>query len=87
MVVRRLWYYYRLYSGQLRTTATTWLRVTKLLPLDNNGRGETFLATDLVCAAWAVAPATIMGMVADRHQLNIDGAVALPKWLKLIRAG
>ena len=64
------------YSGQLRTTATHNASGNTLItdaPLDNNGRGEAFSPTDLVCAALGSCMTTIMGMVADRHQLNIDG--------------
>jgi len=64
------------YSGQLRTQATHLASGNTLItdaPLDNNGRGEAFSPTDLVCAALGSCMLTIMGMVANRHQLNIDG--------------
>lgn len=65
-----------IYSGQLRTTATHTASGNSIItdaPLDNNGRGEAFSPTDLVCAALGSCMATIMGMVSDRHGLNIDG--------------
>ncbi|MDB5261765.1 MAG: OsmC family protein [Adhaeribacter sp.] len=64
------------YSGQLRTQATHNASGNMLLtdaPLDNNGRGEAFSPTDLVCAALGSCMATIMGIVANRHSLNIEG--------------
>lgn len=64
------------YSGQLRTTATHTASGNAIItdaPLDNNGRGEAFSPTDLVCAALGSCMTTIMGIVANRHGLNIDG--------------
>jgi uncharacterized OsmC-like protein len=64
------------YAGQLRTQATHIASGNTLItdaPLDNNGRGEAFSPTDLVCAALGSCMITIMGIVANRHQLNIDG--------------
>ena len=43
-------------------------------PLDNRGRGESFSPTDLVATALGTCMATIMGIVADAHGWNIDGA-------------
>jgi uncharacterized OsmC-like protein len=72
-----------IYSGQLRTTATHTTSGNQLItdaPLDNNGRGEAFSPTDLVCAALGSCMTTIMGMVADRHGLNIDSTqIAITK--------
>ena len=64
------------YSGQLRTKATHNASGNSIItdaPLDNNGRGEAFSPTDLVCAALGSCMTTIMGIVANRHELNIDG--------------
>ena len=63
------------YSGQLRTQATHNASGNMLItdaPLDNNGRGEAFSPTDLVCASLGSCMATIMGILANRHNLNID---------------
>jgi uncharacterized OsmC-like protein len=42
-------------------------------PLDNNGRGEAFSPTDLVASALASCMATIMGIVAKRKGLALEG--------------
>ena len=42
-------------------------------PVDNQGRGETFSPTDLVATALGACMATIMGIVAERHGLDISG--------------
>ena len=42
-------------------------------PVDNHGRGESFSPTDLVATALGTCMATIMGIVADRHQLDLRG--------------
>ena len=65
-----------IYSGNLRTQATHNASLNSIItdaPLDNNGRGEAFSPTDLVCAALGSCMTTIMGIVANRHQLNIEG--------------
>jgi len=42
-------------------------------PVDNHGKGESFSPTDLVAAALGTCMATIMGIVAERHQLGLAG--------------
>jgi uncharacterized OsmC-like protein len=42
-------------------------------PTDNNGKGEAFSPTDLVCAALSSCMMTIMGQVADRENINLSG--------------
>ena len=42
-------------------------------PVDNNGRGETFSPTDLVASALGSCMATIMGIVAKRKGIAIEG--------------
>ncbi len=42
-------------------------------PVDNHGRGESFSPTDLVATALGTCMATIMGIVAERHQLDLRG--------------
>lgn len=42
-------------------------------PVDNHGKGESFSPTDLVAAALGTCMATIMGIVADRHGINLRG--------------
>lgn len=43
-------------------------------PTDNHGKGEAFSPTDLVCGALAACMMTIMGITAQTHDFNIDGA-------------
>jgi putative redox protein len=64
------------YSGELRTEATHLKSGNKVVtdaPTDNNGRGEAFSPTDLVCAALGSCMMTLMGMLAQREQINLDG--------------
>ncbi|PIQ20846.1 MAG: osmotically inducible protein OsmC [Cytophagales bacterium CG18_big_fil_WC_8_21_14_2_50_42_9] len=64
-----------IYSGQLRTQATHLASNNSIVtdaPLDNNGRGEAFSPTDLVCAALGSCMMTIMGIVAQRHGLQLE---------------
>jgi uncharacterized OsmC-like protein len=42
-------------------------------PVDNNGRGESFSPTDLVATAFASCIATVMGIVANRKNLALEG--------------
>jgi uncharacterized OsmC-like protein len=64
------------YLGNLRTQATHVLSGNALLtdaPLDNNGKGESFSPTDLVCAALGSCMVTIMGIVAEREGVSLEG--------------
>lgn len=42
-------------------------------PVDNNGKGEAFSPTDLVGAALAACMSTIMGIVAARKGIALEG--------------
>jgi len=64
------------YAGQLRCTATHTPSNTTLdtdAPVDNNGKGETFSPTDLVATALGNCMATIMGIVAERKNISLEG--------------
>jgi putative redox protein len=64
------------YEGGLRCQATHGPSGQTLhtdAPVDNHGRGESFSPTDLVATALGSCMATIMGIVADRHQLDLRG--------------
>jgi uncharacterized OsmC-like protein len=64
------------YEGGLRCAATHGPSGQKLhtdAPIDNHGRGESFSPTDLVATALGSCMATIMGIVADRHQIDLRG--------------
>ena len=42
-------------------------------PVDNHGKGESFSPTDLVATALATCMATIMGIYAQRHEIDLRG--------------
>jgi len=64
------------YAGHLRTEATHVASGNTILtdaPVDNHGRGEAFSPTDLVSAALGSCMMTIMGIVAERHGVDLTG--------------
>ncbi|MDZ4716222.1 MAG: OsmC family protein [Cytophagales bacterium] len=64
------------YLGGLRTEDTHQKSGNKILtdaPTDNNGRGEAFSPTDLVCAALSSCMMTLMGIVAEREGIDLSG--------------
>ncbi|WP_042481875.1 OsmC family protein [Solitalea canadensis] len=65
-----------IYKGDLRTEATHLQSGTKIItdaPTDNNGKGEAFSPTDLVAAALGSCAMTIMGIVANRENIDLTG--------------
>lgn len=48
-------------------------RVSTDAPVDNHGKGESFSPTDLMCSAMAGCMATIMGIYAEEHGLDLKG--------------
>jgi uncharacterized OsmC-like protein len=67
------------YSGDLRTESEHLQSGNKIItdaPIDNEGKGEGFSPTDLVATSLANCMLTIMGIVARRHKVNIDGTRA-----------
>jgi len=64
------------YEGSLRCAATHGPSGQTLFtdaPVDNHGKGESFSPTDLVATALGTCMATIMGIVAERHQIGLAG--------------
>ena len=64
------------YEGGLRCEATHGPSGTTLLtdaPVDNHGKGESFSPTDLVATALGACMMTIMGIVAERHAIDLVG--------------
>lgn len=65
------------YQGELRCQATHGPSGTTLhtdAPVDNCGRGQSFSPTDLVATALGACMLTIMGIVAERHAIDLTGA-------------
>ncbi len=64
------------YKGGLHCTAIHGPSHQNLVtdaPLDNGGKGEAFSPTDLVATALGTCIATVMGLVANRNRLQIEG--------------
>jgi uncharacterized OsmC-like protein len=62
------------YLGSLRTQAAHLKSGNTILtdaPVDNNGKGEAFSPTDLVCAALSSCMMTIMGILAEREKIDL----------------
>lgn len=67
------------YLGNLRTESEHLQSGTKILtdaPTDNHGKGDAFSPTDLVAAALTNCMLTIMGIVGEREELNLEGMTA-----------
>lgn len=64
------------YKGALRTenvhTRSGSMVITDA-PVDNNGKGEAFSPTDLVCTALSSCMLTTMGILADREGVDLRG--------------
>jgi putative redox protein len=68
-----------IYLGDLRTESTHIKSGEKYFtdaPVDNHGKGEAFSPTDLMTTSLANCMITIMGIAANNHEINIDGARA-----------
>ncbi|UPT68466.1 MAG: OsmC family protein [Sphingobacteriales bacterium JAD_PAG50586_3] len=64
------------YKGDLRTEDTHLKSGTVIFtdaPPDNQGKGESFSPTDLLCASLASCALTIMGIAARTHSIAMDG--------------
>ncbi|MBR5887387.1 MAG: OsmC family protein [Akkermansia sp.] len=64
------------YTGGLRCKlqhSLSGMTVSTDAPVDNHGKGESFSPTDLMCSAMAACMATIMGIYAEKENVNLDG--------------
>jgi len=64
------------YEGDLHCSAIHIPSGTTLAtdaPLDNNGRGESFSPTDLAATALGSCMATVIGIVASRKNIAVEG--------------
>ena len=65
-----------LYQGELRCQATHVPSGEQLYtdaPVDNCGKGASFSPTDLVATALGACIMTILGIVAERHHIDLSG--------------
>ena len=65
-----------IYKGELRTVCTHMKSGQQIItdaPIDNNGKGEAFSPTDLLATSLGTCMLTVMGIVAKRNNINIDG--------------
>ena len=64
------------YDGGLRCRVTHGPSGNEILtdaPVDNMGKGEAFSPTDLLAASLGACMLTVMGIVAQRHQIEFKG--------------
>lgn len=67
------------YVGGLHTQAThiaSGATIETDAPKDNQGKGEAFSPTDLLCASLASCMMTIVGIAARTHGFSVDGMTA-----------
>lgn len=73
------------YEGDLHCSAVHTPSGNSLVtdaPVDNNGRGQAFSPTDLVAAALGSCVATVIGIVARRKDIAVEGmAVTVRKFM------
>jgi putative redox protein len=64
------------YKGELRTEARHLRSGNTIItdaPPDNNGKGMAFSPTDLVCSALGSCMMTLMGILANREEIDLVG--------------
>jgi putative redox protein len=66
------------YKGELRTEARHLRSGNTIItdaPPDNNGKGMAFSPTDLVCSALGSCMMTLMGILANREEIDLVGMI------------
>lgn len=64
------------YAGELRCDAThgpSGAQLNTDAPTDNGGKGASFSPTDLVATALGTCVMTILGKIAERHEIDLKG--------------
>lgn len=64
------------YEGDLHCNAThlpSGASIQTDAPIDNHGRGECFSPTDLTAASFGSCMLTLMGIAAQRHNIDLKG--------------
>ena len=64
------------YKGEFRTECKHMKSGQQIItdaPTDNNGKGEAFSPTDLLATSLGTCMLTVMGIVAKRNNINMDG--------------
>ena len=64
------------YAGNLKVSLThgpSGTQISTAAPVDNNGDGSSFSPTDLVATALGSCIGTIMGIYAQRHEIDLTG--------------
>jgi len=67
------------YTGELHAEATHLASGAKIItdaPIDNHGKGQAFSPTDLLATSLASCLLTTMGIAANTHTIDMDGASA-----------
>lgn len=65
------------YTGNLRVESVHNQSGSKIVtdaPTDNHGKGEAFSPTDLCAAALGACAMTIIGLYAEKHNVDVTGA-------------
>ena len=79
------------YLGNLRTESVHLQSGETIItdaPIDNNGKGQAFSPTDLLSTSLGNCMMTIMGIVAERHGINMEGTtIEITKIMSRIQEG